>query len=133
MKVEYAFICQNAVRKSQEAIDAYGIGTRRYVRIPKAPSPLPLEFDVVVLLRAEQSESGTHKFDVFVKDRKGNLLTEREARVIEAPKSSDKGPSYISVIAHMETAIQEPGRHSIPILIDDKEIHRTHFTVAAEA
>ena len=133
MKVEYAFLCQQAKRVSSESIDAVGIGTRRYVRIPKVTnSPVVLTMKVVVVFRAEQSEAGIHELEVMVKDRKGTRLTEPGVFEVEAKKSRDKSPSYISVIADLDAAIKEIGRHNVLILMDGKEIHRTHFTVEPE-
>ena len=133
MKVEFAFLCQQAKRISPESVDARGVGTRRYVRVPNVPdSPVVLTMDLVVVFRAEQSEAGIHELEVLVRDRKGNRLTEPGAFEVEARKSADKGPSYISVIANLEASIREVGRHHVLILMDRREVHRTHFIVEAE-
>ena len=56
MKVEYAFLCQEASRVNEESIDARGIGTRRYVSVPNVPdSTVVLKMDLVTVLRAERN------------------------------------------------------------------------------
>ena len=133
MKVDFAFLCQEAEQVSLESIDARGIGTRRYVRLPHVPrSPVVLNITLVAVFRAERSEAGMHQLEVLVRDTKGNRLTEVGTREVEAHKSRGKGPSYISVIVQLDAKISETGRHHVLIFMDGKEIHRTHFTVESE-
>ncbi len=130
MQVEYAFFCRYAESENIESINALGIGTRRYIRVPKLP--IQHKVDVVILLRMEDSEAGDHDFKLVFQDQQGTLISEPFEQKIVAKKSPDGGHSYVSIIARVDFLIQTAGRQKLLIQVDGKEVHRLAITVELE-
>ena len=128
MKVDFAFICQHAERiDNGEAINALGIGLRRYITVPSLP--VKLKLFVVANIRCKASEASKHVLTLSVADNEGNKIPAPTDVHVDAALSDDRSDSFISIVYDLQLQMKRLGRHTIGIIIDGEQLHMLDFTL----